>query len=277
METKLISIIVPCYNQAQYLDEALQSVFDQTYSDWECIIVNDGSPDNTEEVAMNWLKKDMRFKYVKKDNGGLSSARNAGIEKAVGDWILPLDADDKISNRYLELANEEFNKGYTVIYCEAERFGTEEGRWDLPPYSMNKLAQTNVIFCTAFFKRADFTTVGGYDENMKSGLEDWDFWLSLLKNGGAVYKIGEVCFYYRVKESSMIIDFKRSVSKNTSTLEYIEAKHLSFFHEQLGTMHHLLKQNNDKKEVIDIITNRRKVSRFVNQVYSALEKLKITR
>ena len=68
----LISVIVPCYNQAQYLDECLQSVLDQTYTDWECIIVNDGSPDNTEEIAKNWVEKDTRFIYLSKENGGFA-------------------------------------------------------------------------------------------------------------------------------------------------------------------------------------------------------------
>ncbi len=92
----LISVIVPCYNQAQYLDECLQSVLDQTYQDWECIIVNDGSPDNTEEVAKKWLAKDSRFKYFYKENGGLSSARNAGIKDSIGQFIFFLDFDYKI-------------------------------------------------------------------------------------------------------------------------------------------------------------------------------------
>ncbi|HAO28647.1 MAG TPA: glycosyltransferase family 2 protein, partial [Chryseobacterium indologenes] len=79
-----ISIIVPCYNQAIYLDECLQSVLDQTYGNWECIIVDDGSPDNTKEVTEKWIEKDNRFIYLHKENGGLSSARNAGIEAAKG-------------------------------------------------------------------------------------------------------------------------------------------------------------------------------------------------
>lgn len=87
MTNPLISVIVPCYNQAQYLDECLQSVVEQTYPNWECIIVNDGSPDNTEEIALQWTEKDSRFIYIKKENGGLSSARNAGLEIAKGKWI----------------------------------------------------------------------------------------------------------------------------------------------------------------------------------------------
>lgn len=94
MNQLLISIIVPCYNQAQYLDECLQSVLDQTFQDWECIIINDGSPDNTEEVAVKWVEKDLRFKYLSQINKGVSAARNLGIEKAEGRYIQFLDGDD---------------------------------------------------------------------------------------------------------------------------------------------------------------------------------------
>lgn len=66
IDSPLISIIVPCYNQAQYLNECLNSVLVQTYKKWECLIINDGSPDNTEEIALQWTEKDSRFKYIKK-------------------------------------------------------------------------------------------------------------------------------------------------------------------------------------------------------------------
>lgn len=99
-----VSIIVPCYNQAQYLDEALQSIVDQTYTDWECIIVNDGSPDRTEEVARSWEAKDPRFVYVYQENGGVSSARNLGIQMAKAEFLLTLDADDKYEATFLEKA-----------------------------------------------------------------------------------------------------------------------------------------------------------------------------
>src|SRR5690606_38985259 len=79
-----ISVIIPCYNQAHYLEEALQSVLEQTYTDWECIIVNDGSQDNTENLAKKWIEQDSRFNYFFKENGGLCSARNFGIRNSSG-------------------------------------------------------------------------------------------------------------------------------------------------------------------------------------------------
>ena len=84
----MVSIIVPCYKQAEFLDECLSSVIAQTYSDWECIVVDDGSPDNTEEIMQSWVKKDERIKYLKKQNGGLASARNSGILASNGVFCL---------------------------------------------------------------------------------------------------------------------------------------------------------------------------------------------
>ena len=85
---KHISIIIPCYNQAHFLDQALQSVLNQTYLNWECLLINDGSTDETEIISNKWIKKDPRFKYFYKENGGLSSARNFGLDNAEGDCIV---------------------------------------------------------------------------------------------------------------------------------------------------------------------------------------------
>ena len=96
-----ISIIVPCYNQSQFLDACLHSVFTQSHSNWECIIVNDGSTDRTEEISLAWCKKDDRFFYNRKENGGLSSARNIGLEASKGNYIQFLDADDLLDVKKL--------------------------------------------------------------------------------------------------------------------------------------------------------------------------------
>ena len=253
----LISVIVPCYNQAQYLDECLQSVLEQSYADWECIIVNDGSPDHTEEIAKNWVEKDTRFIYLFKENGGLSSARNAGIEIAEGEWILPLDADDKIGERYLELAEKEFEKDYTVIYCEAELFGNEIGKWHLPEFSLENLAKKNCIFCSAFYKKEDWKKVNGYDINMIYGLEDYEFWISLLKNKNTVKKLPQTLFYYRVKENSMLTSLKSE--RINKMFNYISKKHTDFFLEYLGSFNELflLQENTLKK--YDKLLNSKKI------------------
>lgn len=235
MKNPLASIIVPCYNQAQYLDECLQSVIEQTYQNWECIIVNDGSPDNTEEVAKKWLEKDSRFMYVYKENGGLSSARNFGILSARGEFILPLDADDKISIQYIELAIKEFNIDINlkVVYCKAEKFGIKTGKWVLPDFSLNRLAKDNMIFCSALYRKKDWELVGGYDTKMLYGFEDWEFWISILKNGGKVMCLENFGFFYRIKDGSMVkqIDEK----KREYLFNYMSLKHTDFFIKHLGS------------------------------------------
>ena len=253
----LISVVVPCYNQAQYLDECLQSVLDQTYTDWECIIVNDGSPDHTEEIAKKWVEKDARFRYLFKENGGLSSARNAGIEIAKGEWILPLDADDKIGVRYLELAEKEFEKDYTVIYCEAELFGNEIGKWHLPEFSLENLAKKNCIFCSAFYKKEDWKKVNGYDINMIYGLEDYEFWISLLKNKNTVKKLPQTLFYYRVKENSMLTNLKSE--RINKMFNYISKKHTDFFLEYLGSFNELFLLQENILKKYDKLLNSKKI------------------
>ncbi|MNQ35096.1 putative glycosyltransferase EpsH [compost metagenome] len=264
---KKVSIIVPCYNQAQYLDEALESVLNQTYADWECIIINDGSHDNTEEKAQLWCSRDKRFKYLFQKNQGLSSARNFGISEADGEIILPLDADDKITPDYTASAVEVFAKDQTlkVVYCKAEKFEDEIGEWKLPSFSLFNLSRNNLIFCSAFFKKEDWEAVGGYDIKMKSGWEDWEFWISLLKNGGNVKCLEELGFYYRIKSTSMLRTIQRE--KETENLNYLSVKHADFFVKQYGSfkeMEHQLialerkNEENLKSEkfVIDLFCKR---------------------
>ena len=199
-----VSVIVPCYNQVAYISETLKSVFDQSYIHWECIIVNDGSTDSSEEVALEWINKDSRFKYFLIPNGGVSKARNFGIQKSEGQYILPLDADDKISKYFLAACIDQItlDEKITLVYAEAQLFGIRRGKWSFGPYSYTRLLHINMICCTALFKRKDFNNTIGYNENMKLGLEDWDFWLSLLNKDSKVVKVKSADFFYRIKTAS---------------------------------------------------------------------------
>ncbi|WP_294078923.1 glycosyltransferase family 2 protein [Proteiniphilum sp. UBA5384] len=229
---ELISIIVPCYNQAEYMDECLQSVLDQTYANWECIMVNDGSPDNTEEIALKWQNRDSRFIYLKKENGGLSNARNYGIAKATGKFILPLDCDDKIGPDYILLAIKVFHsrQDIGVVYCQAVFFDKHTGKWKLPAFDKRYLLCSNHIFCSGIFLKDDWSQIGGYDENMKQGWEDWEFWINLLytlnKNA---YRINYTGFYYRRKENSMGDNVFNSQQTQLKIYEYVYSKHKALY------------------------------------------------
>jgi len=201
----IVSIIVPCYQQAEYLPDALNSVLDQTYTDWECIIVDDGSTDNTKEIASNYCNKDQRFKYVGQPNQGLATARNNGIKASNGKFILPLDSDDRIAPTYLEKAVKYFTEHpeTTIVYCQAVFFGEVNQKWDLPIYNYESFIWMNSIFCSAVYKRADYDRTIGYNPNMKHGFEDWDLWLTILNKDSIVYQIDEPLFFYRKKKQSM--------------------------------------------------------------------------
>lgn len=203
----LVSIIIPCYNQGIFLSETIESVLKQSYNEWECIIVNDGSTDNTKEVAKKYCKKDPRIKYIEQKNQGLSSARNSGIKQSHGKYILPLDSDDLIGNTYIEKAVDilENNKNIRIVYCQAKLFGKIQGKWNLPEYNLEKMLGSNCIFCSALYSREDFDKVGGYNINMKYGYEDWDFWLSIIELNPKceIYQIKEILFFYRVRKKSM--------------------------------------------------------------------------
>ncbi|MXV52826.1 glycosyltransferase [Pedobacter sp. HMF7647] len=222
------SIIVPCYNQAQFLSETLQSVLSQTHFNWECIIVDDGSPDNTEKIALEWVKKDRRFVYLKKENGGLSSARNAGIKIAKGEFILPLDADDYISSSYLGSAKKVLfaNDHIKLVYGNAIKFGAVNCKWELETYSYHGLLEGNLIYCSAIYRKKDFDNTNGYDESMKSGYEDWDFWLQLLTEQDKVHFLEETVFFYRIKNESMLQAIKDEHSRELRNYIYNKYKSL---------------------------------------------------
>lgn len=117
MKKMKYSIIIPVYNVEEYLDRCLKSILNQTYSNYEVIIVNDGSPDNSDNIIKSYEKEDKRFKGYKKVNGGLSDARNYGLKYATGDYLIFIDADDYIENNYLEKVNDvlERNKDIDVL------------------------------------------------------------------------------------------------------------------------------------------------------------------
>jgi glycosyltransferase involved in cell wall biosynthesis len=240
-----VSIIVPCYLQAQYLDQALQSVLEQSYQDWECLIINDGSPDDTEVVAKPWVAKDKRFTYYFKDNGGLSQARNYGIERAIGDYILPLDADDYLSNNYIEhCVNELGNKNVKLVYGKVEQFGIRTGIWDLGLYHYHDLLVYNMIHCAAMYRKKDWQRISGYDEAMVLGLEDWEFWIRLLNEHDQGVLLKEITFFYRIKATSMITQLDKEKEKEVKA--YVVNKHAAKYVELLNKLNRdRLKLNNE--------------------------------
>lgn len=204
-----VSIIIPCYNCGRYLSEALDSCLSQSYTDWEGIIVNDGSVDETEEVAMRYVEKDGRFKYFFQLNRGVSAARNVGIRESTGYYILPLDADNAVMpyclqvsvNCFLTQPKAKLVYGNALLINDNGYGGIREVR-ELPLYKWDNFIWDNCIDNCAMYRRRDYDNTNGYDENMIYGCEDWDFWLSLLRKDDIVVHVNQELFCYRVRENS---------------------------------------------------------------------------
>lgn len=203
-----ISIIIPCYNQALYLEETCNSIINQTHTNWEALIINDGSTDNTETVALKICENDSRFKYFYKNNGGLSSARNLGIENATGDFIQFLDSDDLIepskleeslaTNSDLTITNfEMLKKGkreepFCKLEGETINFTTILLNWD----TRFAIPIHCGLFKTSIVKKIEF------NEELKAK-EDWCFWLDFLRHTDEIYFINKPLAVYRLHNSNM--------------------------------------------------------------------------
>ena len=205
MESKKVSVIIPCFNQGEYIADSIESVINQTYKNIEIVIVNDGSTDNSSEIINDQAKKYDNILFLdEKENQGVVNARNLAVEKSSGEYILPLDADDTIEPTYVEKAVKilDENPDIGIVYCKARLFGTKNEEWILPKFDINDFLYDNCIFCTALFRKSDFLKVNGYNKNMQYGYEDWDLWMSLVENGVKVYRINEILFNYRQYETT---------------------------------------------------------------------------
>ncbi|MEB2308882.1 MAG: glycosyltransferase [Candidatus Brocadiaceae bacterium] len=203
----LVSVIIPCYNQANFLPEAVESVVNQNYKNWECIIVNDGSSDNTTQVAKSLIKKysDNQIQLINQVNQGLSCARNAGIKVSKGKFILPLDADDLVHSEMLKktVALLEAQSEIAIAYTDVKQFGSANQIICADEYDFNRLRFQNHLNYCSLYRRKAWESAGGYNLNMTWGYEDWDFWISCGKKGHYGKRIPEPLFLYRVKERSM--------------------------------------------------------------------------
>lgn len=193
-----VTVVIPCYNHGEFIEESIDSVLSQTYTDVEIIVVNDGSTDAaTNEIIANLDKP--KTTVITTANGGLPRARNTGIKAGSGEYILPLDADDLIAPTYIEQAVNilEGDADVRIVSCHYQAFGTEN--WVAAPvFDLKRELVENMIIATSMYRRADWDAVGGYKENMKFGWEDYDLWLSIIELGSTkVHIIEEVLFHYR--------------------------------------------------------------------------------
>ncbi|PBJ13853.1 glycosyltransferase [Flavobacterium sp. ACN6] len=262
-----LSIITPCYNSEATLEATLESVLNQDFQDWELIIVNDGSTDSTEEIALKYVLKDNRFKYYFKENGGLGKARNYGITRAEGEFILPLDSDNQLSKSFIRNAIKVFKNDLSigVVYGYAEYFGEREGLWKVDDFNLHKMLVHNYIDACAVFKKELWKKAGGYDENMPyQGHEDWEFWIALSNVGAVFFNLHEITFKYYVSNKSMI----RSFSDNMVFLnqDYIVKKHSKLFHSEYVNIISLI-ETQKKEQLLKLKSKKFVIDAFCNTFF----------
>lgn len=205
MKNPLLSIVISCYNDANYIEQAVSSALNQTYSNKEIIVIDDGSNIETKAVLKKLEPKITIL--ITQDNQGQSIARNNGIRKAKGEYILNLDSDDFFEITFCEKAINKFEEDQeiAIVTCNVNRFNTSGSIDIFFPNGgfLNNFLFSNSAMGSSMFKRKDWERCGGYEEKLPIlGLEDWEFYIQILKLGGYAYVIQETLFNYQVRENS---------------------------------------------------------------------------
>jgi teichuronic acid biosynthesis glycosyltransferase TuaG len=212
----VVSIVVPVYNSAAFLDEAVQSVLAQTFSEWELLLVDDGSTDESPILCQRYAEQDQRIFYHRKENGGQASARNLGISKARFGLIAFLDSDDRWLQDKLEIQLQEMithHAGFVYAMVKELLPGNGPDRyqerdvklhWKFGFFSgedfFKQLYTGSGVTCSSVLvEKKLLDEAGGFDENpVLRGVEDWDLWLRICKTGMNVYGSEKVLVHYRI-------------------------------------------------------------------------------
>jgi glycosyltransferase involved in cell wall biosynthesis len=219
-----MSVIIPCFNHGEFLPEAVDSVNSINRNDVELIVVDDGSTDERTGREMDVLSG-RGITVIRQANRGLAAARNSGILASQGEYILPLDADDRLRSGWIErgIGLLDASPQVGVVYGDAQCFGKRVDHWPVGPFEPDRLLNWNFIHACALYRRSVWEQNRGYDGTMPvQGLEDWDFWLGAFEHGWRFVYLPEVFFDYRQSEGSMIT---QTAAFTNQIREFIEKKH----------------------------------------------------
>lgn len=204
-----VSVIITCYNLGAYLEEAIESVRAQNYTDFELLVIDDGSTDAATIAVLDRLGSDAELRLIRTPNQGVARARNQCIEASTGLYILPLDADDRILPEYLARAVAVLEQCPEVgfVGCHYCTFGDREIEYTPASYQLPELLVENVVPISSLFRRECWSKAGGYCADL-NGMEDWDLWLSILGQGYAGAVVPKILFEYRVRQQSNIAQIR---------------------------------------------------------------------
>jgi glycosyltransferase involved in cell wall biosynthesis len=227
----MISIIIPVHNQANKINSCLQSILNQSYKDWELIVVNDGSTDNIKKIISDWQNKfGEKLQFFSKQNEGSNPTRNFGFTKSRGEYIIFCDADiimkeDMLAKMLVALEN---NKDISFVYSS---FNYGQKLFKLFPYSEERLKLMPYIHTTSLIRRGDFP---GFDNNIKR-FQDWDLWLTMLEHNKKGLWLDEILFTAQTGDGHMsnwlpkiaykVLPFLSAVKKYNLAVKAIKTKH----------------------------------------------------
>ena len=216
----LVTLAMPIYNYAKMLNPCLNSVFNQDYTNFEVVIVNDGSDDEYCLLKLKSLDGHESIKVVHKENTGVSDTRNIAVKEGKGDYILPLDADDMILPGYLKTGVNiiKNNPKISPVYCDTIHAGEMQGLEKRPEWSKERLLQGPFIVNSSMYSREAYDSIEGYNTEMK-GWVDYDLWVQMMDAGYQGKRIPKGLFVYYHHES----EGKGSVS--TSARQNMEQLH----------------------------------------------------
>ncbi|MFV2029941.1 MULTISPECIES: glycosyltransferase family 2 protein [Neisseria] len=253
----LVSVIIPCFNVEQYLPETLESLFAQTYKNFEVIAIDDGSTDGTLRLLEHYAENNANLKVLSQENAYCAVARQNAIAYAKGKYLVCLDSDDKLDPSYIEkcVAVAESNNDVAIVYSNAVLFDNENKPWYLPEFDTVGFLLKNCIYVTALIRKSVFDKVGGFDTSLTM-YEDWDLFISIIKNNGKVFKINEYLFFYRKRKNKTSVSNSISKENESNNLLKIYNKHYEFYIKNGIYFQELMWSGFEKREKLKKYYNR---------------------
>lgn len=232
----LISVIIPCYNDGKYLEETLQKLNEQSFKNFETIIVNDGSTDPATIKVLQSLEGRDRLRIFHTPNGRMSAARNVGIENAAGELIVALDADDHFEKSFFEKALKVLNSNQNVAVVSSyiQHFGLDKKVFKPRGGTIKNFLFSNQCAMCSMFRKTVWVEAGKFDEEMVYGYEDWEFYIRITALGYRIHIIPEILFFYRQTKKSTLKN--HTVPNAQKIITYILNKHEALYKTELNDL-----------------------------------------
>lgn len=252
-DTPLISVIMPAYNSGQLIRRSIRSVIEQTYRNWELIVVNDGSTDDTAEIVSSLCSLDGRIKLITQKNCGIGGSRNAGHSLASGEWLAYLDHDDLWHEDKLEkqINAARLNPSYDVLFSGGWFFYNDDlsnlveyktiyGEFSAEKMFLRQLEENYIPTLAVLVRKSIVDKIGQWDEDKAiQGCDDYDYWFRMAQVNAVFYSLDDKLFYYRkhgsnysnnvskmlIAEAHVLLkDFDRSILNDGSKIRLFKKK-----------------------------------------------------